>query len=302
MSKRNITRRQFLGEASCAALGSLTMYNTLVNLGMMNTAATRPHVISNPTDYKAIVCILLAGGADSFNILVPTEASEYAQYVTTRGSLALSNTATPPQLIPLNYNNNGRTFSVHAGMTAVQNLFNSGQLSFVSNIGTLIEPIANKTEYNSGTKKIPLGLYSHSDQIMQWQTSVPQSRSAVGVAGRMADLLQDMNTIPEASMNISLAGKNRWQSGNQTNEFSISNTSTAATIGYTNFSTGLSNAGYLNDRKNKGIDSLATQQYANLFHQTIGQLNKSTSESLEVFRVAMANLVPLPQKASKYSG
>ncbi|MBK7790990.1 MAG: hypothetical protein IPJ54_21025 [Saprospiraceae bacterium] len=42
---------------------------------------------------------------------------------------------------------------------------------------------------------------------MQWQTSVPQSRSVVGVAGRMADILQDMNSIPEAAMNISLAGK-----------------------------------------------------------------------------------------------
>ncbi|HMS99586.1 MAG TPA: hypothetical protein PKA12_12630, partial [Saprospiraceae bacterium] len=160
----------------------------------------------------------------------------------TRGSLALSNSATPPQLLPLNYNNNGRTFSVHAGMSAVQNMFNTGKLSFVTNIGTLIEPIANKTEYNSGMKKVPLGLYSHSDQIMQWQTSVPQSRSAVGVAGRMADILQDMNSIPEAAMNISLAGKNRWQSGNETNEFSISNSSTAATIGYSNYSSGLSNA------------------------------------------------------------
>ncbi len=293
MGKRNISRRQFIGEASCAALGSLTLYNTLVNLGIMNTAATRPHIINTPNDYKAVVCILLAGGADSYNFLVPTEPSEYAQYVATRGSLALSNTANPPQLLPLNYNNNGRTFSVHAGLSAVQNLFNTNQLSFLTNIGTLIEPIANKTEFNSGAKKIPLGLYSHSDQIMQWQTSVPQSRSAVGVAGRLADILQDMNTIPEASMNISLAGKNRWQSGNETNEFSLSNTSTAATIGYTNYSSGLSNAGYLNDRKNKALDSLATQQYANIFHQTIGDLNKSTSESLEVFKVALANLVPL---------
>ncbi|MBK8698599.1 MAG: DUF1501 domain-containing protein [Saprospiraceae bacterium] len=293
MSKRKISRRDFLGEAACAALGSMTLYNSFVNLGLISAAATRPHVISNPNDYKAMVCILLAGGADSYNFLVPTEPAEYAQYVTTRGSLALSNSATPTQLLPLNYNNNGRTFSVNAAMAQVQNLFNTGKLSFVSNIGTLIEPIANKTEYTSGTKKIPLGLYSHSDQIMQWQTSVPQSRSAVGVAGRMADILHDLNTIPEASMNISLAGKNRWQSGNETNEFSISNSTTAATIGYTNYSTGLSNAGFLNDLKNDAMDGLATQQYANLFHQTIGQLNKSTSESIELYKVALSNLVPL---------
>jgi uncharacterized protein (DUF1501 family) len=293
MSKRNISRRAFLGEASCAALGSMTMFNTIANMGVFNAAATRPSVISNPNDYKALVCILLAGGADSYNFLVPTESSEYATYAATRGSLALSNSATPAQLLPLNYNNNGRTFSVHSGLAAVQNLFNTNQLSFVSNIGTLIQPIANKAEYTSGTKKIPLGLYSHSDQIMQWQTSVPQSRSAVGVAGRMADILNDLNSIPQASMNISLAGKNRWQSGNQTTEFSLSNSTTGATIGYTGYSSSLSNAGLLNDKKNDATDGLATQQYANLFHQTIGQLNKSTSESIEIYRTALSNLVPL---------
>lgn len=288
-----ISRRKFLGEASCAAIGSMTLYNTLVNLGVINAISARPHITSNPADYKAMVCILLAGGADSYNILLPTETSEYNQYVTTRGSLALSNNSNPPQLLPLNYTNNGRTFAVHAGMPHVQTLFNNQQLSFVSNIGTLIEPVANKTEYNSGSKRLPLGLYSHSDQIMQWQTSVPQSRSAVGVAGRLADILHDLNTIPQASMNISLAGKNRFQSGQETNEFSISNSTTSDNIGYTNFSSSLSNSGYLNDKKNGTIDGLAMQQYSNVFHQTIGSLTKSTSESLQLYKVALSNLVPL---------
>jgi uncharacterized protein (DUF1501 family) len=287
------SRRQFLGEASCAALGSMTMFNSVVNLGLINTAAARPHILNATNDYKAMVCILLAGGADSYNILVPTQTQEYADYVTTRGSLALSNTSNPAQLLPLNYNNNGRTFSVHAGMPRVSDMFDNGSLSFVSNIGTLIEPIANKTDYNSGLRKIPLGLYSHSDQIMQWQTSVPQSRSAVGVGGRMADMLHDMNTIDGISMNISLAGKNVFQAGNEINEFSISNSSTADTIGYTNYPSYLSNAGYLNDLKNNTIDGLAIQQYQNLFHQTIGQLNKQTSESIEIFKVGLSNLVPL---------
>ena len=293
MSYKKISRRAFLGQASCAALGSMTLYNSFVNLGLINAAAHRPHIMDDAEDYKAMVCILLAGGADSYNFLVPTESSEYAQYVTTRGALALSNSSTPPQLLPLNYNNNGRTFSVNAAMPQVQSLFNSGQLSFISNIGTLIEPIANKTEYTSGAKKIPLGLYSHSDQIMQWQTAMPQSRSAVGVAGRMADLLHTLNTNPQASMNISLAGNNRFQAGNETNEFTISNSTTVDTIGYTNYSTGLSNSVFLNDKKNKAIDSLATQQYANLFHQTIGNLNKATSESIDLYKVALGNLVPL---------
>ena len=43
-----------------------------------------------PTDgYKALVCIFLNGGADSFNLLVPTNDVEYTDYQTARGSLAL---------------------------------------------------------------------------------------------------------------------------------------------------------------------------------------------------------------------
>jgi len=59
----------------------------------------------------------------------------------------------------------------------VQQLFNDGNLSFVANVGTLVEP-TDKDGYESGVAKLPLGLYSHSDQIMHWQTSVPDKRSA----------------------------------------------------------------------------------------------------------------------------
>ena len=136
-----------------------------------------------------------------------------------RGSLALSNSANPAQLVPLNYNNNGRTFSVHAGLSAVQNLFNTGQLSFLTSIGTLIEPIANKTEYNSGTKNSTWFVQSFwSDRTVADICASKQELPLV--LRRMADILQDMNSIPEASMNISLAGKQvairQW-----TNEFSL---------------------------------------------------------------------------------
>ena len=114
MSKRKISRRQFLGEASCATIGSTAFLSSVLNLGMINTLAARPHIIGG-SNYKAMVCILLAGGADTFNVLVPTESSEYDEYVTTRGDLALDINANPDELLDLDYNDNGRTFAVHAG-------------------------------------------------------------------------------------------------------------------------------------------------------------------------------------------
>jgi uncharacterized protein (DUF1501 family) len=292
MSKRNISRRQFLGEASCSAVGSMAFLSSVLNLGAINTLAARPHIIANTGDYKAMICILLAGGCDTHNVLVPTETSDYNAYVATRGTLALSQNANPAQLLPLNVNNAGKTYSVHAGMSRVRDMFNSGDLSFMANIGTLIEPIANKAEYDSGLKKIPLGLYSHSDQIMQWQTSVPQSRSAVGVAGRIADMLQDMNTIPEISLNISLSGKNRFQSGNTYNEYSISRNTTAANIGLTPFPSWWSDSGYKTALKNNAVKSMVEQEYANVFQKTIGTLTKQSLDSIDKFRVALGKCCP----------
>jgi len=294
MCKRKISRRTFLGEASCAAIGSTAFLSSFLNLGMINTLSARPHIISNSNDYKAMVCILLAGGADTYNVLVPTESSEYADYQVTRGSLALDKDASnPAQLLDLDYDDNGRTFAVHAGMDKVRDMFDAGQLSFISNIGTLIEPIANEAEFDSGLKKLPLGLYSHSDQIMQWQTSVPQSRSAVGVGGRMADIMQDMNTIPSVSMNISLAGKNRFQTGNNYNEYSISRNTTAANIGYDGFSSWWSDSGFLNDVKNNVVNNTVEQEYNNIFHQTMASLTKQSAMSIEVFEKAFGNIIPL---------
>lgn len=296
MSKRSINRRQFLGEASCSAMGSMAFLSSVLNLGAINTLAARPHILENQGDYKAMVCILLSGGCDTHNVLVPTETSQYNAYAATRGALALQRNTTPPapaQLLDLNFNNAGNTYAVHAGMTRARDMFNAGDLSFISNIGTLIEPIANSTEYNSGLKKLPLGLYSHSDQVMQWQTSVPQSRSAVGVAGRIADLLQDMNSIPEISLNISLAGKNRFQSGNTYNEYSISNTTTATNIGPTPFSTGFGDSGFRSLIRDNAVNSMMEQQYSNVFQKTLGGLGKSSNAAMEKFKIALQNVVPM---------
>jgi uncharacterized protein (DUF1501 family) len=71
MSHRHINRRKFIGEASCAAVGTTAFLSSILNLGMINTISARPHIIGG-NDYKAMVCILLAGGADTFNVLVPS--------------------------------------------------------------------------------------------------------------------------------------------------------------------------------------------------------------------------------------
>ena len=80
---------------------------------MINTAAARPHILNNQNDYKAMVCILLAGGADSFNMLVPTGNSEFADYQSIRATLALQQN----ELLPITPSNTpGRSFGIHLSL------------------------------------------------------------------------------------------------------------------------------------------------------------------------------------------
>jgi len=281
---KNISRRNFLGQASCAAIGSTAFLSSALNLGMINTLSARPHILNNSGDYKAMVCILLAGGADSFNMLVPTDTAEFNAYQDVRGSLALEQN----DLLPITpHNTNGRTFGIHGGMTRARDLFNADKLSFISNIGTLVEPIANLNDLESGNRKLPLGLFSHSDQIMQWQTSVPQSRTAVGIGGRMADILNDMQTTGGVSMNISLAGKNRFQAGKTVVEFALSNTATPDNLNI-GVLPGWGNAGYLAHARDNAIGGMVEDVYSNIFQDTYSGLTRQTFESTNLFKTALA--------------
>lgn len=287
MSKNHkISRRKFLGQASCAALGSTTFLSTALQMGMINTAAARPHIIGSNNDYKAIICVLLAGGADSHNMLVPHDQNQYDNYADLRSDLALSReTLRSITSLRTDIPNAGRTFGLHPGLSNIENIYNAGDLAFISNIGTLVEPINNVSELWNGSKRLPLGLYSHADQIMQWQTSVPQDRSAVGVGGRIADMLNDMNSIQEISMNISLDGKNRFQAGNQVVEYAIANNFND--IGIESLPMYWSNSGFLTETRDNAVKNVVERTYANIFQDTYADLTAQTYESLDLFKTAL---------------
>lgn len=275
-----MSRRKFLGTASCAAIGSTTFLTSLLNLGVANSLAgmSRP-TISAGGDYKAMVCILLAGGNDSFNMLVPRNGNHYTEYSTSRSNLAL------PQgdLLPLNFtDSNGKQFGLHPSMPEVQTLFNNNKLAFVSNVGTLVEP-TTKTQYLNGGVSVPVGLLSHADQIQQWQTSIPQTRSSKGWGGRMADILQAGNTNQNISMNISLSGTNIFQVGNSSTEYAI-RASAGGSVGINVFE----GTSALDMALKNGTDSLLAQQYQDIFKSTFTNKINDSQSNHEEFSAAIS--------------
>jgi uncharacterized protein (DUF1501 family) len=123
--------------------------------------------------------------------------------------------------LPLAYTGaNGEAFALHPGLGDVRALFDQGEVAFIANVGTLVEP-TDKQAIEVGTARLPLGLFSHADQIAQWQTSVPDRRIATGVAGRIADIVGESQAAPPISMNISLSGTNVFQTGATVSDYSL---------------------------------------------------------------------------------
>ena len=143
-----LDRREFLRQAACAAVGTAAMTCAIRDLRFMNAAVAQ----SNITDYKALVCIFLAGGNDSNNLVVPTLTSEYNNYATIRTPvLALPQGSLLP-ISPLV--SDGHGYGLHPCCSQLQSLFGQGRLAILFNTGTLIYPL-NKALYNSTPAKRP---------------------------------------------------------------------------------------------------------------------------------------------------
>lgn len=218
------TRRDFFRQASCAAVGTLALTSTIRDLRLINSALAQTGL----TDYKALVCLFLAGGNDANNWIVPTDSTTYANYQSIRGMLALPQAS----LLPLYQSGtsgalytdtDGHNYGFHPSCAELQTLFGEDKLATVMNIGTLVRP-TTKAQYTSNPNFYrPPQLFSHSDQVTQWQTSIPDQPPTTGWGGRVADLLNaTANPAGNISMSVSLNGANTFEVGNLISQYHVS--------------------------------------------------------------------------------
>ena len=225
----SISRRTFIRQAACAAVGTTSLASTVWNLRAMNAAAAQ--ALAASTEFRALVCLFLYGGNDGNNMVIPRDASSYAAYQSARGPVALPQNS----LLPINLTTpdpQGRLFGFHPSMPELQALFNNDKrLAVVANVGTLLEP-TNRAKVLNGTAKLPPQLFSHDDQQIEWQTAWPDAPPRNGWGGRLADLVTSFNNADAISMSLSLAGANMFQVGNNVFEYQISGN---GSIGLTGF-------------------------------------------------------------------
>lgn len=197
----NENRREFLKKSGCA-LSMLALASQARHFGIISAMAQKADENSDaegPVDYRALVCILLNGGNDGNNMIVPNHSdstiSNYSVYASSRTSQGL---AIPQnQLLPISVPRlNNLTYGFHPSLgpvpqygginSGISGLWSQGKLAAVINNGNLIRPLT-KTQYQTMPSLRPFQLFSHSDQVQQQQSSRSDTPSPLGWGGKIAD-------------------------------------------------------------------------------------------------------------------
>jgi uncharacterized protein (DUF1501 family) len=199
------------------------MFSAMAQLRLVGALASdasgvRSAASAASSDYKALVCLFLNGGNDGNSVLIPTDEADYGRYAKARGDLAIARKDLR-SIAPRLYRD-GRAYGLNPNLTEIADLFDQGKVAMVGNVGTLVRP-TTMTDYTAG-RALPLQLYSHLDQSIQWQSSiVDQPSFRTGWGGRMADLLQSMNENDRLSMAITLGGSSYFQVGEQVAPYAV---------------------------------------------------------------------------------
>jgi uncharacterized protein (DUF1501 family) len=246
------SRREFLKKSGGCALGMVTLATQMQHMGLMSALAQKvqddPASPEGGADYKALVLIFWSGGNDGNNIVVPnhsdTTLSNYSVYAGLRSNLAIPQASLLPITVPrmggLNYGLHPNFGPVTGGINnGIHELWAQQKLAIVTNCGTLVRP-TTKAQMSQSTHPKPYQLYSHSDQVYQYQTSISNTQAFTGWGGRVSDqMTTGSNPTALIPMITSIAGSQLFTSGQTTLPLAIadSNTSLANVLnpaGFTN--------------------------------------------------------------------
>ena len=187
-----------------------------LTLGLAGIGALAAHrARAQGSDYRALVCLFMAGGNDSHNWVVPTAADEYADYAAARTDLAWP----AGELMPMGQGGQaaGRSFGMPQELDPLRAWYDTGQAAIVANVGPLVQPLT-LAQYRAGGG-LPAKLFSHNDQQSTWQSLSPEGANS-GWGGRMGDLLMAANDQPVFTA-ISATGNAVFLAGHSVTQYQV---------------------------------------------------------------------------------
>ena len=272
MNSNNASRREFLKRATAlSVLGGATPF--ALNLAAIGSAA------ADTSDYRALVCLFLYGGNDQTNTVIPYDQASYDAYNAARSTIARARTDLL-EIVPTNAPA-GRGFALPPELAPIKTLFDSGKAAVLANVGPLVAPVKDATEYKSGKVQLPPKLFSHNDQQATWQAFSPEG-ARLGWGGRLGDLFasQNANTTFTA---ISAAGNAVFLSGQTTIQYQIS-TSGAIPIN------GLSGTLFGSPAGTAALRSVITKNSSQLFEKEHAAVVQRSIDAQMAVSAALANI------------
>jgi len=234
-------------------------------------------------DYRALVCVFMFGGNDSFNMLVPNTNAEYNAYAASRQNLAIQQN----DLLPITPISAGTPdFGLHPTLGGIQGLFNSGDAAFVTNVGPLVES-TTKEQYFNGSVMLPPQLFSHNDQQDQWTSLRGTVPSKTGWAGRMADLMRSGVTEQQMATNASLFGANLFQSADETVAYVMG---PGGPIQFEGFSTDPTNILF---EQREAFRRVVDAQYGTVYERAFADVQRRAMNAADTVSAAINSAPPI---------
>ena len=301
MSKNlnHISRRQFLRAGTCGAMTIGPLVNTIAQLSLINSAAASALGGSLVgSDYKALVCIFLRGGCDMNNVLIPITGNPQADaYANDRGVVGIPNGITT-SYNPIGADNTlpitvpgADPFGMHPSLVNLKAMFDNSEAGFITNVGTLAEP-TNKNDYS--TTSLPKQLFSHSDQVTQWMSSISDKPYISGWGARVAELYHDAwNINSQTSMMITAAGNNQFMSGSSVSPFSVTSSGSISLAGFgTNYASALNTDGSYKTnstgRRFEALERIMQYSHAHILEEGYGEVVRSARANETIINEAIA--------------
>lgn len=200
---------------SCRVVSMAALASQMRHFGLINALAQErlksASAVSSEAEYKALVCVFLAGGNDSNNTVVPNYDEGYNQYAASRQTqgLAVPRASLLPIAPPAMSN---QIYGLHPVLPELKTLFDAGKMAVVCNVGTLVKPLTRQL-YQSGAAR-PYQLFSHSDQVEQFRTGISSYKATTGWGGRTADKTAALNAGAAIPTISSIAGATVFNIGN----------------------------------------------------------------------------------------
>lgn len=188
----------------------------------------KDEVVSQNRDYKAIVVVMLHGGADSYSMIVPysnctishdsnVEHDLYQEYYDVRGeNVGLSKES----LLPINISRDStpqpcRQFGLHPSLSFLHDSYvNKRDTIVLGNVGGMAEPMT-KAEFFSKSKLEPQGNFGHDAMRRAASSLDAVNKEAKGILGKMVEKVSGSPSKMKSAL-YSTAGKQKILEGSST--------------------------------------------------------------------------------------